>query len=591
MNSSKKFPLKSDWLAMAALFLLNLLSLLPCLGSIEFLRHTEADRVLIAWEMLERRSFIVPYLLGDLYLTKPPLYYDLLALVFAVVGEPQEWAARLVSAIASSLLVVVQFAALRLAGWTFNRSAAAALMLASCAQFLRYALVAEIDMTFCLFAALALFAAYFSFCGVRKWTWTLATYFFAAAAFLIKGPPIIIFLGSGVFFFALAVLIELRGARKLAFAVETLQKHFACCWIFAVVCTVWILLLLKSASFEHLQFLFERELLNRFSGQGRPALDPRGTFFYFNNLLVYLLPWSPLLIGYFVAGRSRRDLDRASAQLPWDIFKSLLIFALSVIVPSLLFFSMSAGKASRYIFPLLPFCMIIVVDAAVRLKEWRYQGLMIRFLKYFSAAGLLAGLLLSVFYSEYHNSVVAAAAAFFWLLPFLWLLILSLRGRTVKYLPFLTAFACCFIALRIPYAYLYSPLRNQKHSVKSLVKRIELIVPPAEPIYILELPQRWLAYYLVKQERKVQRLTPELAAGFKEGAASRRRLFVLINAELEDWRLRQIRGTDPSVEVLAELRTPKVIYLLFGMDAAQAHIFEPQQIFPTEVSLPRRSEA
>src|ERR1041385_9188672 len=63
----------------------------------------------IAREMNVRGDWITPYANGFRYFEKPPLFYWLMSLSFAALGEASEFAARLPIALAVTALVAVTF--------------------------------------------------------------------------------------------------------------------------------------------------------------------------------------------------------------------------------------------------------------------------------------------------------------------------------------------------------------------------------------------------------------------------------------------------------------------------------------------------
>jgi hypothetical protein len=140
--------LRRDFLTIFALLLWTLVLNLPGLGSLEFFRHTEADRTLIAWEMLDRRDFLIPHILGSEILTKPPIFYWMVAAAIHLsANQPSGWrACRQQSP--ERCLVITQFVFLRKAGASYILSTLTALSLSTGILFLNLASSAEIDMVY-----------------------------------------------------------------------------------------------------------------------------------------------------------------------------------------------------------------------------------------------------------------------------------------------------------------------------------------------------------------------------------------------------------------------------------------------------------
>ena len=67
------------------------------LGSVPFLSVNEARRAVTVREMREAGSWLLPYMNGDLYLSKPPFFYWVGLVSTAVLGSLSEWSMRLPS--------------------------------------------------------------------------------------------------------------------------------------------------------------------------------------------------------------------------------------------------------------------------------------------------------------------------------------------------------------------------------------------------------------------------------------------------------------------------------------------------------------
>ncbi len=109
------------------------------------LYRTESLRAILAAEVLRSGDWIVPHLYGEPILTKPPGMYIAIALASLPFGEVTEVTARLPSAIAASLTVLLFY-------WYFQRQLGrkagllAAVILPTSLMWLDKAPSAEIDM-------------------------------------------------------------------------------------------------------------------------------------------------------------------------------------------------------------------------------------------------------------------------------------------------------------------------------------------------------------------------------------------------------------------------------------------------------------
>lgn len=130
------------------------LAYLPHLGT-RPLRLEEGRRATPAREMLATGDFVRPTLYGHTYLSKPPLYFWLVAATAEALGEVTPLATRLPSVLAALGCALV---ALRFAPDVLDRRtrALAALFVLSSSTLLDKGTLGEIDPTLCLLVALAL---------------------------------------------------------------------------------------------------------------------------------------------------------------------------------------------------------------------------------------------------------------------------------------------------------------------------------------------------------------------------------------------------------------------------------------------------
>src|SRR5436190_13998203 len=109
------------------------------------LYRTEGLRALVAAEFLRSGNWIVPVLCGQPLLTKPPGMYAAIALASWPAGSVHEWTARLPSALAATLTVLLFYGYFQ---WQLGRLGGliAALLLPTSLLWLSYVPSAEIDM-------------------------------------------------------------------------------------------------------------------------------------------------------------------------------------------------------------------------------------------------------------------------------------------------------------------------------------------------------------------------------------------------------------------------------------------------------------
>jgi 4-amino-4-deoxy-L-arabinose transferase-like glycosyltransferase len=439
----------STFIFALVIFVSALILTVPFLGSLEFFRHTEADRALIGWEMLKSANWLVPHLLGDTYLTKPPLFYQYLAAIFAVTGEPSEFAARLSSALAFAALVALQFVFATYAKLPRLVALLSAIAVAASAQFFTASMEAEIDLTLTLFTTISTWLAFFAVTSDNSRAQTklaLGAGIFAALGFLVKGPPGLFFpfAAAGVFY----IFCDRRVSTLLALCIAGVTS--------LVIVGAWVALLAREVSAETLWYHFNFEVLQRVKADPLADERARPITFYLGTLFAGALP-ATLLIFLPAFWRNR---------LPGS---DLTRFCLALVVPSLLIFSCASGKSSRYLLPLVPF-----------LITW-----------------------------------LAASSSF--------------TKTTAKRAAVATI--TIFLAARLGYSFIYAPQRNAKLSVRPIAEKIHNAGYPR--IYILEMFERWLPYYLIRSDVEVLRLTPPLAASLQ----NEERYDLLLSSRSEGWRM------------------------------------------------------
>lgn len=479
-----------------AIFTLTLLFTVPFLGQLEFFRHTEADRTLIGWEMFRSGDWLVPHLLGDLYLTKPPLYYQFLAAVFSIFGEPSEFAARLSSALAFAALIAAHYLFSVKAQLTKQTALLSAALLGASAQLFTASIESEIDLTLVFFTTVSSWFAYFIVTTTARRSQLLNAAllgFFAALGFLTKGPPGLFFpfIGAGVFY----ILYDRRWASFLALSLAALTS--------LTIIAAWIWLLAREVSLEILWHHFNFEVLARV--QSDPLADERArpAFFYLGTVLGGALPASLFLLfpAFWRQKPPAAEITR---------------FCAGLIIPSLIVFSCASGKSSRYLLPVLPFVITWIVANTTLSKE--------------AATRILVTVL------------------------------------TV------------FLIARLGYAFAYAPQRNAKLSVRPIANRI--MTAGYHDLFILEMFERWLPYYLLRGGVSVKRLTPALAAHLNDSDE----YDVLLSRRSEEWRLQQLlEDQRTKLETFPYIKADFVVAKVRGSTLKKLKLSE---LFPTVSTAP-----
>ncbi|WP_458238043.1 ArnT family glycosyltransferase, partial [Pseudomonas sp. P5_A2_2] len=182
------------------------------LGSVPFLSVNEARRAVTVREMREAGSWLLPYMNGDLYLSKPPFFYWAGLVSTAVLGSLSEWSVRLPSALAAALCCVGTYLyGVRQAGRQVGLFAV--VFLAANGAFSLFARRSEIEMLLTLLCFGALLAAWQFIFQQGRALWSRLSYVLLGCALLTKGPVCLLWVTAPILAYALIY----RDARAKAY--------------------------------------------------------------------------------------------------------------------------------------------------------------------------------------------------------------------------------------------------------------------------------------------------------------------------------------------------------------------------------------
>jgi 4-amino-4-deoxy-L-arabinose transferase-like glycosyltransferase len=343
----------------AALFLFNL-------GGYDIWPPDEPRFAEVARQMVLRGDYLAPYLNGEPYTEKPPLlFWSMIAASFPSF-EITPWSARIPSAVAGVLTVLVTYAV----AWEILGARAAwwaALILMTCSRFWFQARFGQIDML--LTACLML-----SFYGLWRWEqsrsagWLPLIYGGLALGLLAKGPPALVF----VLLFILSFYWRNREARK--------RLH----WVAGTLCALAVVLAwfiparmaIADTAGEAVQSGMGENLFRNTIGRlvyGVSKAQP--PWYYAETIVEDLVPWTFFLPWAIAWAWKQRRASLGN----W--------FLWCWTVPALIFFSISVGKRAIYILPLFPvFAMWVAAGMLAMVEDgWR---------KTLRGIGILFGLIL-----------------------------------------------------------------------------------------------------------------------------------------------------------------------------------------------------
>jgi 4-amino-4-deoxy-L-arabinose transferase-like glycosyltransferase len=357
------------------------------------LRGTESLRALVAEGFLRSGNWIVPTLYGEPLFTKPPGAYAVIALVSWPFGGVSEVTARLPSALAATITVLLIY-------WYFGRvlgrrgGLVAALIAPIAPLWLEKATSAEMDMlqlawvtAAILFFLRALEEEEAAGSGQRAvkvrptdgdpkptdcnpWAWF-------ASLLCVAGGVLTKWTAPAFFYLTVVPLLWWRGRLRLLWG----RRHLTSAALAAGICLAWAGAAITLGGWEAFWRTITNEALQRFSPAHSPKPYPwLASLLHPLKLLALTLPWSAAALMTFRPGFCRL----------WDEGGRRLLQALHCWAwPNLLFWSLPTEHTPRHSFPLFP---AISGLAAMAMLAWMSGRLPWR-LPYLRPQQLLAAML------------------------------------------------------------------------------------------------------------------------------------------------------------------------------------------------------
>jgi 4-amino-4-deoxy-L-arabinose transferase-like glycosyltransferase len=315
------------------------------LGSFGILDNNEGLYAEIPREMMASHDWhlwIIPHLNGLPYMEKPPLLYWLTALSFALFGE-SEWSARLVPALSAlgCVALLLRFGvatrrplAGRIAGIVFITGMGVTAM----SHVLMFDMLLTVMLTGALMHA-------WRYLADGETAQLRIAYGFLAFALLAKGLVAVVLFGLVV---AAFTVLDTRSPIELLRAIGKWFRPSALA-VFVAIAAPWhIVASMVEPIFAWFYFINEHVL--RFLGKREPHDYYAGAWWYYlPRMVLYLFPWSFLLLG-LVARRAASSDWQADSQST-----RLGRFLLLAWLMPLLFFSISSAKANYYLIAVMPF--------------------------------------------------------------------------------------------------------------------------------------------------------------------------------------------------------------------------------------------
>jgi 4-amino-4-deoxy-L-arabinose transferase-like glycosyltransferase len=304
----------------------------------------------VAREMLVRHDWVTPVLYGHPWLEKPPLYYWLAMISYKGAGGVSDAAARLPTAVLTTLMVFFIYAWSR--RFRPGMQLDAALITASAAIVVGFGRSASTDMPLTAMFTIGMLMWYGWYSSGKR-SWLLAFYFFIALATLAKGP-VAVFLSAGIILLFALLRRDARLILRTLWPIGiALYLAVAAPWYIAV----------QHANPEFFRTFFLEHNLERFSSN--LYHHPQPFWFYIPVALLALVPWSFFALAALID--ALRDW-RFSVQQPagQEDFRTYL--SLWFLLP-IVFFSLSHSKLPGYILPGIPAATILLADFIRRREQ------------------------------------------------------------------------------------------------------------------------------------------------------------------------------------------------------------------------------
>lgn len=375
----------------------------------------------VAREMLSRHDWVTPTLWGQPWLEKPPLYYWGAMLSYQATGAVTDWAARLPSAVLSTLMVVFIYVWAR--RFRPGMQLDAALITAASVLVIGFGRGASTDLPLTATFTIAMLAWY-GWYESRSRLWLVLFYVFLGLATLAKGP-IAIFLAAGI----LLLFIGLRRDWKVIG--DTLWPSGIA--FFVLIALPWFVSVQRANPQFFRVFILEHNL-------ARYATDlyrHKQPFWYFIPVaLIGLLPWTICVVTALVDAIRDWRYSVSEPQGKEDLRTFLTLWFLLPIV----FFSLSQSKLPGYILPAIPAATILLADFILRReKESEKPGVWLTATHAVLCAALMVAALIVPF-RLVHEEITTAALIVAVALALIGILTIwfSLRSQGYRLLRFIT---------------------------------------------------------------------------------------------------------------------------------------------------------
>lgn len=301
----------------------------------------EARYARVSFEMKEKNSFLIPYLNGEIYKEKPPLFFDL-AILFSIFNDSvPHYSVKLVSLFSALAVIIISIAIAKKFG--LRQIILIPLILIGTPKFFWQAQFGQIDMLLCALVLLQFFLG-ISIIEIEGRSVFLIVILGIVSFFAIttKGPagvlPVYIAMTFCSFF--------VKKRKVMTYFGESLL-------ISLILTTLWLYFAGLVAGFEYSNSLIFKQTLTRYF---EPWHHHAPFYYYFLVVLADGFPFIFLFIPALVHTFKK------------DWYKERkFLYPLVLIAVYFLFFSISSGKRSVYILPVYP---LIAISLSFAIEKW-----------------------------------------------------------------------------------------------------------------------------------------------------------------------------------------------------------------------------
>lgn len=435
---------------------------------------------LLARDMVLTGDWLFPRVGGDLYPDKPPFYFWLLAVCYALTGSIR-WSFLLPSLLAACGVVGLVYDLVR--RLVDRRSArVAALILTFTVQFFMVMRAAQIDATLCLLTTLSLYGLIRHLLLGPQWGWFFIGGLAAGLGVITKGVgflPLLILLPY--------VLLRARGFQPLP-RFDGGPKWGLIAVGFLLGVSVWLvpMLIAVAARNDPSLVAYRDEILFHQTVTRYAASWHHVKPWYYFLLEVIPALWLPVsVLLFWLVPRWRNAWRERDARVWLPLAWALLV---------LVFFSSSPGKRGIYLMPALPAVILAAgpfLGALIDRRGVQRASLVLGGIVVVAVSGLLIA-------HGVGSRVLARAmseAGLLSLTPVVVLVILSAVAWVIawRYRPVL-AWPAVLTSVALVWSFGINPLINRERSSYTFMQQVQSQVPPDSELAVMAYKEQFLLY-------------------------------------------------------------------------------------------------